>query len=178
MFQPKYYSKGVEIIDNNLMNYKINIIIENHIFQNNLSNIENLEKLREFCKHDMQHFLDVARIMYIMSLENNLDIPKYVIYATALLHDIGRGEEYEKGTPHNTSSVVIAKNILQQCSYNTEETNKILEAIGDHRSDTKKSNSLSHILYVCDKLSRNCSNCKATDNCKWPVQKKNFKITY
>ncbi|MGH4139799.1 HD domain-containing protein [Clostridium sp.] len=168
----------MEIIDNNLMNDKINLIIENHIFQNNINNIESLEKSREFCKHNMQHFLDVARIMYIMSLENTLDLPKHVIYATALLHDIGRAKEYENGTPHDTSSIIIAKNILQQCSYNTEETNKILEAIGNHRSDTKKPNSLSRILYVCDKLSRNCANCKAADNCKWPVEKKNFKITY
>jgi uncharacterized protein len=168
----------VEIIGNNLINDKINVIIENHIFQSNLNNIEYLEKSREFCKHNMQHFLDVARIMYIMTLENTLDIPKHIIYATALLHDIGRGEEYENGTPHNTSSMIIAKNILQQCSYNKEETNEILEAIGGHRRDAEKLNSLSHILYVCDKLSRNCANCKATDNCKWPVEKKNFKITY
>ena len=126
----------------------------------------------------MQHFLDVARIMYIMSLENTLDIPKYIIYATALLHDIGRGQEYENGTPHHTSSGIIAENILQQCSYETEEINKILEAIRGHRRDTEKLNSLSHILYKADKLSRNCAKCNATDNCKWPLEKKNLKITY
>ncbi|MGV8979843.1 HD domain-containing protein [Clostridium sp.] len=168
----------MEIIDNNLMNDKINLILENDIFQYNLSKIENLEKLREFCKHDMQHFLDVARIMYILSLENSLDIPKYIIYATALLHDIGRAEEYENGTPHNTSSGIIAKDILQQCNYEVKEVNEILEAIKGHRNDTEKLNSLNHILYVSDKLSRNCDKCKVIYHCKWPVEKKNFKVTY
>jgi uncharacterized protein len=173
-----YYSKGVETIDNNLMNDKINLIIENQSFQYNLRKIEELEKCREFCRHDMQHFLDVARLMYITSLENGLNIPKYMIYATALLHDIGRGEQYEKGIPHHTASARLAKNILQQCKYNSEEIEEILEAIGNHRDNTEKLNSLSQVLYKCDKLSRDCIHCKAIDGCKWPIEKKNLKITY
>jgi len=165
-------------IENNIMNDKINLIIENYSFQYNLSKIHFLEKQRKFCKHNMQHFLDVARIMYIMSLENTYNIPKYIIYATALLHDIGRGEEYENGTPHNTSSAVFAKSILQQCNYDAEEIKGILEAIGHHRNDTEKLNSLSYILYKADKLSRNCANCRAIDDCKWPGEKKNLKIIY
>lgn len=168
----------MKIIDNNLINDRINLIIENPSFQYNLRCIVELEKHREFCRHDMQHFLDVARLMYIMNLENNLNIPKYLIYATALLHDIGRGEQYEKGTPHHTAGVEIAKNILQQCKYDTKEIEEILEAIGNHRDNTEKLNSLSHLLYKCDKLSRNCIHCKATEGCKWPIEKKNLKITY
>ncbi|MCB2291043.1 HD domain-containing protein [Clostridium sp. CS001] len=168
----------MEIIDNNLINDKINIIIENNNFQNNLKKIEGLEKDRVFCKHDIQHFLDVARLMYIVNLEDGLNIPKHMIYATALLHDIGRGEEYENGTPHEIASVIIAKNILVQCKYDTKEIDEILEAIGSHRNNSEELNSLSHLLYKCDKLSRNCLSCRASDNCKWPVEKKNLKITY
>ena len=168
----------METIDNNLMNDKINLIIENHSFMYNLRKIENLEKEREFCTHDMKHFLDVARIMYIMSLENNLDIPKYMIYATALLHDIGRGEQYENGNPHDIASVFIAKNILEQCKYDTKEIDEILEAIGNHRNSTGNLNSLSCVLFKCDKISRNCVYCRAIDRCKWPVEKRNLKITY
>ncbi|WP_233439844.1 HD domain-containing protein [Clostridium tagluense] len=168
----------METIDKNLINDKINIIIENRSFQYNLKKIENLEKQREFCKHDMPHFLDVARLMYIISLENTLNIPQYMIYATALLHDIGRGEEYENGTAHDTASVKIASEILKQCSYDIEEIDEIIEAIGNHRNNTEKLNSLSYILYKCDKLSRNCANCRAIYDCKWPVEKKNLKITY
>jgi uncharacterized protein len=168
----------VEIIDNNLMNDKINIIIENHSFQHNLRKIEELEKFREFCKHDMQHFLDVARLMYIMNLEKTLNIPKHMIYATALLHDIGRGMQYENGTPHHIASVEIAKDILQQCKYDTKEINEVLDAIGNHGNNSEELNSLSYVLYVNDKLSRNCSNCTAIEGCKWPVEKMNFKIIY
>jgi uncharacterized protein len=168
----------VEIIDNNLINDKINIIIENHSFQYNLIKIEELEKHREFCRHDMQHFLDVARLMYIMNLENTLNIPKHMIYATALLHDIGRGKQYENGTPHHIASVEIAKDILEQCEYDTKEIHEILDAVGNHGSNSEKLNSLSNVLYVSDKLSRNCRHCKAIEECKWPVGKKNFKIKY
>ena len=168
----------MEIIDNNLMNDKINLIIENHSFQYNLRKIEDLEKNREFCRHDMQHFLDVARLMYIMALENTLNIPKYMIYATAFLHDIGRGEQYENGIPHHITSVELAKNILQQCKYDKVEIDEILEAIGNHRNNTENLNSLSYILYKCDKLSRDCIHCKAIDGCKWLAEKKNLKITY
>jgi uncharacterized protein len=168
----------VKIIDINLMNDKINLIIENHSFQYNLRKIEELEKYREFCRHDMQHFLDVARLMYIITLENALNIPKHMIYATALLHDIGRGEQYENGIPHHSASIGLAKSILEQCKYDTEEITEILDAIGNHRNDTEKLNSLSYVLYKCDKLSRNCIHCKAIDGCKWSVEKKNLKITY
>lgn len=161
-----------------LMNYKINLIIENHIFQKHLLEIEASEKLREFCMHDLQHFLDVARIMYIINLENELNIPKHVIYATALLHDIGRSEQYENGIPHDIASVKIAKNILLQCKYDTKEIEDILEAIGKHRNNTENLNALSCLLYKGDKLSRNCLNCKATHNCNWKEEQKNFKLTY
>jgi len=168
----------VEIIDNYLMDDKINLIVENHSFQYFLRNIKNLEKQRRFCLHDMQHLLDVARIMYIISLESNFNIPKYMIYATALLHDIGRGEEYENMTPHNIASVELAKNILQQCNYDTQEIDEILEAIEDHRNNTEKLNRLSNLLYKCDKLSRNCANCCAINDCKWTKERRNLKITY
>ena len=160
------------------MNDKINVIIENHSFQYHLRNIEYYEEHREFCIHDMQHFLDVARLMYIINLENTLNIPKHMIYATALLHDIGRGIQYEKGIPHHISSVEIAKEILQQCNYDENEIHEILEAIGEHRSSNERLNNLNDLLYKCDKLSRNCAHCTATDGCKWPQHKKNMRIIY
>ncbi len=165
-------------INNNLVNDKINLIVKNHSFQYNLRKIEELEKNRQYCLHNMQHFLDVARLMYIISLENDFNIPKYIIYTTALLHDIGRGEQYENGTAHNIASVKISKEILKQCEYYDEDIDKILDAIGNHRNDTKNFNNLSDLLYKCDKLSRNCVHCTASVGCKWPQEKKNMKITY
>lgn len=173
-----FYYGGLEIIDNKLMNDKINSIVENHCFQYHLKNIEDYEKHRVFCKHDMQHFLDVARLMYIMNLEDTLNIPRYMIYAAALLHDIGRGLQYEKGTPHHIAGMEIAKDILQQVSYKEKEIQEIVEAIGEHRTHNERSSSLKDLLYKCDKLSRDCAHCKATKDCKWSQEKKNLKITY
>lgn len=160
------------------MNDKINLIIENHSFRCNLRKIEELEKNRKYCLHNMQHFLDVARLMYIISLENDFSIPKYIIYTTALLHDLGRGEQYENGTAHNIASVNIAKKILNECKYGDDEIDEILNAIGNHRNNTINFNRLSDLLYKCDKLSRNCIHCTARVGCKWPQEKKNMKITY
>ena len=116
--------------------------------------------------------------MYIMNLENGFKVPKYMIYATALLHDIGRGEQYKNGTPHDIASVKIARNILLKCKYDSKEIEEILEAIGKHRNNTENLASLSHLLYKGDKLSRNCFYCRATYDCKWTAKEKNFNITY
>lgn len=172
------YFKGVEIINTNLIDDKINYIIENHSFRYNLEKIVGLEKNRQYCKHNMQHFLDVARLMYIISLENDFNIPKYIIYTTALLHDIGRGEQYENGTAHNIASVNISKKILQECEYGDVEIDEILNAIGNHRDNIGKCTRLCDLLYKCDKLSRNCAKCRAMAGCKWPQEKKNMKIIY
>ncbi|MBU3159779.1 HD domain-containing protein [Clostridium frigoris] len=160
------------------MDDKVNLIIKNNIFQYNLKRIKDLEENREYCKHDMQHFLDVARLMYIITLENNFNIPKYIIYTTALLHDIGRGEQYENGIAHNIASGLIGEKILHQCGYGEKEIDEILEAIGNHRNDTENFESLSNLLYKCDKLSRDCFHCEASDGCKWPLDKRNIKMDY
>ena len=66
--------------------------------------IQNLKKNKEceteriFCKHDMAHFLDVARLAYILNLERNCRVEKEMIYATALLHDVGKWRQYEVDT--------------------------------------------------------------------------------
>lgn len=44
----------------------------------------------------MEHFLDVARLMYIYNLEDQAGFSKEMIYAAGLLHDIGRYEQMEK----------------------------------------------------------------------------------
>ncbi len=44
-----------------------------------------------YCRHGLEHLLDVARISYIQVLEDGLDYDENVLYAAALLHDIGKG---------------------------------------------------------------------------------------
>ena len=76
-------------------------IVCHETYKQTYEKLQELEKDREFCGHDMEHFLSVARISYLMVLEKNLDIPKDIIYATAFLHDMGRADQYEKGISHD-----------------------------------------------------------------------------
>ena len=69
---------------------RVDLILEHPKYQEYLDKIKQAEEKRIFCLHNMNHFLDVARIAYIMNLEEELGIAKEIIYATALLHDIGR----------------------------------------------------------------------------------------
>ena len=48
----------------------------------------------------MSHLLDVARIAYIRNLEKGYGFRKDVIYAAAVLHDIGKALQYEEKVPH------------------------------------------------------------------------------
>lgn len=156
---------------------KVNEILNDIRYKSYLKRLEDLEKDRKFCRHTMEHFLDVARIAYIKVLEDNLSFSKEVIYAIALLHDIGRVIEYEKGIPHHDGSAIIAKEILENSSFTKDEKESIVKAIEAHRKDDSM-DKLSKIIYKSDKISRNCFNCKAIDECYWSDEKKNFDIKY
>lgn len=155
---------------------KINEIFNNKKYRKYLNRLVELERDREFCNHTIEHFLDVARISYIKVLEERLSYSKEVIYAIALLHDIGRVLQYEKNIPHDEGSVILAKEILEETSYDSNEVYEILKAIGKHRAEC--TDELSRIIYESDKISRNCFSCKAEKDCYWSREKKNFNITY
>lgn len=133
------------------------------------------EENRSFCRHDIEHSLDVARIGYIIALENKINISKEAIYAAALLHDIGRSVE---GRNHNAHSAKIAEEILTECNFSKDNINIILEAIRDHRKNTNSIKSLSDVIKKADKLSRQCFCCKAYDQCYWTEERKNKSIIY
>ena len=88
--------------------YYVNQLISNRNYQKLIKQLEVLEKDRIFCKHGFEHGLDVARIAYIMNLEMKLGRDKEEIYLSALLHDIGRIEEYESGTNHQEAGAWVA----------------------------------------------------------------------
>ncbi len=155
---------------------RVNQILSHPRYRQALDKTEVLEKDREFCGHDMAHFLDVARIAYIHCLEQGMDVKKDVVYAAALLHDIGRYQQYEDGIPHETASAGLAEEILPQCSYSQEERRQIREAILGHRRKDKEpqgSPGLGSLLYQADKQSRNCFACHARKACSWPEDKMN-----
>ncbi|MDO5718824.1 MAG: HD domain-containing protein [Tissierellia bacterium] len=154
-----------------------NIIYRLDFVQNLIYSLERLEKDRNFCKHHMEHFLSVARICYILCLENSLDIDKDLIYSAALLHDLGRVNEILDGTEHNLASVEIAERALAYTSFSDEDKKLIISAIKNHRR-LQEGLSFESLFYKADKLSRTCFNCLAENDCNWPNQKKNLIIKY
>lgn len=156
---------------------RVNKICTHPLWQDSFSQIQMLEKDREFCRHDIAHFLDVGRIAYIDNLEKELGLSKEAIYATALLHDIGRHMQYLHGIPHHQASVEIAKKILSDCGFDEKSQSQILYAIDSHRDlETAASDNLAGIIYRADKKSRNCMFCEAAEDCNWSNEKKNLTL--
>lgn len=144
---------------------KINLVLNNPEFINCVNKNQEFEIDRIYCSHNEQHFLDVARVAYIMNLEEGLAIEKETIYAMGLLHDIGRWMEYEKGIDHAIASSTLAEGILKKCGFSKENIDVILIAIEGHRKNEGLS-IVGKLLYKADKLSRNCVCCKARSTCK------------
>lgn len=156
---------------------KVNEILSNKKYINYVNEIEEFEKDRKYCRHNMGHFLDMARIAYILVLEQGLDYSKEVIYGIGLLHDIGRAEEYKNNINHDQAGVAIAGEILKETSYTDYEKKIILNAIANH-GEKNSEDKFMNIIYRSDKLSRNCFECDAEKDCYWSKEKKNFEIRY
>lgn len=157
---------------------KINKILNNNYFKECLNKNIVCEKDREFCHHDLEHFLAVGRICYIMVLEKKLDIDKEIVYAAALLHDIGKWKQYSEGRAHEIASAEISCHILKECGYNEKNIDIIINAILHHRVDKVDNMDFNSILYKSDKISRNCFCCTTQKLCKWSSLKKNSSISY
>ena len=158
------------------MNY-VNRILENDTYKSYLLQNEEKEKDRVFCHHDLSHFLDVARIGMILNLEDAYGLSQEMIYAAALLHDIGRWKQYEDGEDHALVSARLCPKILTECGFSQEQTDTIREAIASHRdASVKEEKSLRGLLYRADKLSRPCFGCKAEKACNWKAEKKNLQL--
>ena len=154
-------------------------IIRNEVYITHIRRCEEFEKDRKFGHHDMSHFLDVARVGMLINLTEGYNIPKDMIYAAALLHDVGRDVQYSDGTPHDEASVAISEELLKETDYSKEEQAMILEAIGDHRkADIRYEKSLSGLLYRADKESRPCYFCIAEPECNWKSDKKNKELIW
>lgn len=134
---------------------------------------------RSFCRHQMSHYLNVARIAYIYNLEQNLGFRKEVIYAAAILHDIGKYKQYKKKIPHEIASAEIAEvilNDLPEAYFTEEEKKQIVRAVLEHRKMKEDMSDLGRLLYISDKKSRACYMCPAELECDWSIEKKNMEI--
>ena len=159
---------------------RIQYILENTSFQKIMADISELEKDRIYCKHDLVHALDVARIAYILKLQEDADSLKEWVYAAGLLHDIGRAEEYMNGEPHNIAGPKLAIPILQKAGFSEGEISVIVCAINEHREviDGSMGSSIQHLIARADKLSRNCLSCEASETCNWDESRKTAPIEY
>lgn len=154
------------------------IILKSKKFNKYLDELEFLERDRFFCRHNYEHFVSVARICYILKLEEDLDVEKDIIYSTALLHDLGRVVEIKEGINHAIASVDIAKEILKETYFSNEEKNRIMECISAHRGKDLEKDKFFDIFYRADKFSRPCFRCPAYKECNWSFEKKNHTIIY
>lgn len=158
---------------------RIDRILKHNLFNVCLNKNKAAEKDRIFCRHDMTHFLDVARIGRIINAEEGLGVEVDLIYAAALLHDIGKHMQYSEGIPHELASAQLAPGILSDCGFDKKETDVIIDAIRGHRDENSADEkNLKGILYRADKLSRACFCCPAEGGCDWKDGKKNLRLRY
>lgn len=157
---------------------RVNRIVNHVDYRNYLARLRELEKNRKFCCHNLTHFLDVARIAHIINLEMKLNINVELIYAAALLHDIGKAVEDPENIGHSKLSANLAEPILYDCGFLDREVECILDAILNHNNETIKDSgdNLARLLYRADKLSRPCYICDASDLCYWSLDDKNLQL--
>lgn len=162
------------------MNLKYEKILTHPVFTELIKKIEKKENDRIFCRHGMEHLTSVARIAYIISLEEKANVSRDLIYAAALLHDIGRCTEYDSGISHNEAGTQIAETILSECGYSSSEIHQIKQTILSHSHDSYDENAsdLEKLICRADKLSRLCFNCSAYSECNWDNEKKNSTLVY
>ena len=159
---------------------RVNAIFRHPLYQRYYRRLEEAEQGRIFCRHQMTHLMDVARIAYIRSLEEGLGLDREVIYAAAVLHDIGKVLQYEEGLPHEITGEKIAAEILDglagENAFSETEKTMILTAIRGHRKLRDEPEVLERLLYESDKASRMCFACPAEPQCDWNEEKKNKEI--
>lgn len=157
---------------------RVNAIWNSPLYQEAAESISVMEKDRIFCGHGVQHCLDVARIAWIWNLERDAGFSREIVYAAALLHDMGRAAEYQQGIPHHEASAELASQLLPECGFSKEEQELILSAIRQHRSADGRQEGLAALLYQADKASRCCFACEARKACKWSREKMNLEMDY
>lgn len=144
---------------------KTDFILQNKYFNSLLCELRVLEQNRIYCKHDISHLVEVARIMLQINNNKGLGIPHDILVATALLHDLGRVNEYKFGIDHRIAGIKDITIILSDCGYTSKEIDIIIDAIKKHKDNS--TDTLNSLLYNADKLSRPCYTCKAINTCKW-----------
>ena len=159
---------------------RVDAILNHPVYRERLSRLAELERDRVWCRHGIDHLLAVARIMWIENLERELGLDRELIYATALLHDIGRADEYETAEPHDLAGDRRAAEILGSLPADTcfsdGEVTQVRRATLGHRGAREDATALERLLFRADKASRACYACEVREGCKWPEDKMNLTV--
>lgn len=159
------------------MGQRLDKIYQNDQYQRLLNQLKVFEKDRMYCRHNEEHFLAVARIAYEKCLEQAIPVSKELLYCAAFLHDIGKGDQYQKGIPHEIASEKYAREILRTEGFSQKEMDIICKLILDHRKGPENErDALSTVFYQADKKSRNCFCCPVSDSCNWSEEQKNSSL--
>ncbi|HHV76104.1 MAG TPA: HD domain-containing protein [Syntrophothermus lipocalidus] len=157
---------------------RIELLLKDPLYMEHIEKNVNLEEDEKYCKHDLRHMIDVARITYILILEHHdLDYfireaklsgklaAKEVIYAAGLLHDIAKWKQYQTAQDHASIGAEIAHEILPRAFFNDNEVEVIARAIYEHRNISRDMSFLGERLYRADNLSRICFLCEDRHRC-------------
>ncbi len=162
---------------------RVNIIIADPEYRGYLQKNSDAENDREFCSHPFEHLLSVARITWLLLLEEGTPyISREIAYAAGLLHDIGRWREYKDGTDHAEYSAELAQPLLKKAGFSEAESALIRKAIAQHRSNSTAGghiSPLSSALRKADQYERTCFFCAARLQCnKVETQPHRYKLSY
>lgn len=152
---------------------RVERLIRHPRFLREMEKLRHYEATRSFCGHDLSHLMDVARLMAIENCKQKRGYDESILYATALLHDIGRAAQYETGEPHAPLGARLAEDIFLDCGFTREEAKEMTLAISQHgTASVREEAGLSGMLYRADKQSRPCYWCQQRAACNWPEEKK------
>ncbi|MFX1483252.1 MAG: HD domain-containing protein [Promethearchaeota archaeon] len=121
-----------------------------------------MEKILKFLRQELStahqgaHTLDHTMRVYAlcMKLGDELGADLKVLGAAALLHDVGRPKEEERGISHAILSGEMGRGVLNDSGFTDSEIDHVVDAIRTHRfSEQLEPNSLEgQILSDVDKL--------------------------
>ncbi len=142
-----------------------------------LRDIDALEAQRIYCRHNLPHFLAVARIAARLNVTHSLGYDEDALYLAALLHDVGRA--HPDCIPHREESARLAAELLSAIDYPAKERAMVISAIQDHHYRGKdRPRTFAELLSLADNLSRDCYLCPARDDCYWPETRKNHRLLF
>ncbi len=160
-------------------------VLDHPIYKKFIREIRQLEADRIYCRHELEHGVDVARLAWIYYLEDScgewMDKKKEIkdlIYTCGLLHDIGRVEQYKTGIHHSIAGIDPAMQILQDIQVPESWIKEIMNVVSEHSHgsvlDDKKN--LEYYITKADHDCRLCFACEASDSCKWTEEERNHTL--